>query len=273
MTVTTTTAPASSADLAAAAALPLPRPVRLLAHQLRFEVRAHRRNPAFLGFTVAMPLLFLGIFGTLLGEETIAALAMQYGDFFVPNVVVLGLLSTCFASLGITLAIRRGTGELKRVRGTPLPPWIVLAALALEAAALGALVSLVVVGCGRWWFGVDVPSPAPFAALLVVAAPSLAALGVAVATFVRRPENGPAATNLLLWPVAFISGSFTFVPEGSMLHRIAQLLPVRHLNDAALAATHPGGATVEWGALAMVAGWGLIGVAVSVRRFRWTPAT
>ena len=149
---------------------------------------------------------------------------------------------------------------------------MVLAGLALEAAALGVAVSLLVVACGRWWFGVALPAPLPFVALLVVAAPSLAALGVAVATFVRRPENGPAATNLLLWPVAFISGTFTFVPEGSVLDRIAQVMPVRHLNQAALAATRPGGATVAWGALAVVAVWGLIGAAVAARRFRWQPA-
>lgn len=250
---------------------PSPSAVRLLVHQIRYELRAHRRNPVLIGFTVAMPLAFLGIFGLLLGDETVGPLALQYREFFVPNVVVLALLSTCFAALGIALAVRRGTGELKRVRGTPLPPWIVLAALGGQAAAMGAVVATAVVACGRWWFGVEVPAAGPFLVFLLVATPSLSALGVAVATFVRRPENGPAATNLLLWPVAFISGTFTWVPEGSVLHRLAQLFPVRHLNEVALAATHPGGARVAATSLAIVAVWGLIGVAIAVRRFRWEP--
>jgi ABC-2 type transport system permease protein len=250
-----------------------PNGLRLLAHQLRYELRTARRNVVLIGFTLAMPLMMLGIFGLLLGSDTIGPLAMTYRQFFVPNVVVLALLSSCFASLGISLAIRRGTGELKRLRGTPLPPWVALAALCLQAAITGSLVAAVVVACGRWWFGVAPPAVAPFLTLLAVSTLALSAMGVAVATFITRPENGPAATNILLWPVAFISGTFTWVPKGSALDHLASALPVRHLNTAALAATSTGGSHVAWRALAMVAAWGGIGAVVAVRRFRWEPAT
>lgn len=243
----------------------------LLVHQLRYEGRIALRNPSFLGFTIALPLAFLGIFGTILGDITLEPISLAYREFFVPNVVVLALLSACFASLGITLAIRRATGELKRVRGTPLPPWIVLAALAAQAAILGALVSSIVLITARLWWGIALPDPVPFAVLLAVTTPSLAALGTAVATFIRRPENAPAATNLLLWPVAFISGTFIPVPEGSPLHQLAQLLPVQHLNDAAIATMHPDGAQIPWTALAVVATWGTVGAAMAIARFRWEP--
>ena len=261
MTATTTIAPTVRKG----------RTVHLVAHQLRYETRIALRNPSFLGFTIALPLAFLGIFGTILADVTLEPISLAYRDFFVPNVVVLALLSSCFASLGITLAIRRATGELKRVRGTPLPPWIVLAALAAQATLLGALVSMIVLATARLWWGVALPDAVPFALLLAVAAPSLAALGTAVATFIRRPENAPAATNLLLWPVAFISGTFTPVPETSPLHQLAQLLPVQHLNDAAIATMHPDGAHIPWTALAIVAAWGITGAAIAVSRFRWDP--
>lgn len=263
---TALTAPAAGSATTA----PPARPRGLLLHQLRYEVRAAGRNTVLLGFTLAMPLAFLGIFGTLLGGETVGPAAVAYQSFFVPNVVVLGLLSTCFASLGIALALRRATGELKRVRGTPAPPSVVLAALALETAGLGIVVSAAVVATGRLWWDVSLPSPVPFAVVVLVAAPSLAALGVAVATFIRRAENGPAATNLLLWPVAFISGSFTWVPPGSPLDRIAQLLPVRHLNQAMRSAfgDRP---SINLAALAAIAAWGAIGAAIAIARFRWEP--
>ena len=247
-----------------------PNGVRVLVHQLRFELRGARRNPVLLGFTIAMPLMMLGIFGLLLGNETMGAV-MTYRQFFVPNVVALGLLSSCFASLGIALAVRRGTGELKRLRGTPLPPWVALTALALHTAILGCVVAVLVVACGRLWFGVAPPAAVPFAALLSVATLSLSAMGIAVATFIGRPENGPAATNIVLWPVAFISGTFTWVPQGSALDRIADVLPVRHLNEAARAATAVGGAHIDWASLGMIAAWGVVGALVALRRFRWEP--
>lgn len=244
---------------------------RLLAHQARFELKAVLRNPLYLGFTLAMPLTMLATFSLLLGQETIEVLALAYKAFLVPNVVVLGLLSSCFASLGILLAIRRGTGELKRVRGTPVPPWVVLAAPALTAALLGCCAAVLVVATGRWVFGVELPVLGPFLVLLLVAPPCLAALGIAIATFVQRPENGPAVTNMVMWPVTFVSGTFTWVEPGTWLHRASQVLPVRHLNDAALAAFPAGGGTVRVSSLLALVAWGAGGAVVAVRRFGWDP--
>lgn len=244
---------------------------RMLAHQARFELRAALRNRVYLGFTLAMPLIMLVTFSVLLGQETIEALALAYQAFLVPNVVVLGLLSSCFASLGILLAIRRGTGELKRVRGTPVPPWVVLAAPALNAALVGCCSAVLVVATGRWVFGVDLPAIGPFLVLLLVAPPCLAAMGIAIATFVQRPENGPAVTNIVMWPVTFVSGTFTFVEPGTWLHRLSQALPVRHLNDAALATFPAGGGTVRVSSLVVLVAWGLVGAVVAVRRFGWDP--
>jgi ABC-2 type transport system permease protein len=173
----------------------------------------------------------------------------------------------------MALAIRRGSGELKRVRGTPLPPWITLAAIGLHTAILGIVIAVAIVLCGRWWFGVALPALLPMVALLVIATSSLSALGIAVATFIRRPENGPAVTNGLLWPVTFISGTFTYVPEGSILRRIAELMPVRHLNEAAFSASPVAGGQIDWPSLAIIAAWGAGGALVAVRRFRWEPAT
>jgi ABC-2 type transport system permease protein len=246
--------------------------LRRLAHQLRFEAIAAGRNPVYLGFTLAMPLTMLAIFSLLLSAETVGPLALTYREFLVPNVVVLGLLSSCFASVGIGLAIRRGTGELKRLRGTPLPPWVTLAALGCQAAALGILATIAVAAAGRFAFGVQSPALVPLGVVVAVAAPSLAALGIAIGTFIHRPQNGPAVTNLAMWPVAFISGTFTWVNEGSALHRISSMLPVRHLNDAALAAFPAGGGSVATTSLAVVAAWGVLGAVIATRRFSWEPS-
>lgn len=246
-------------------------PLRLLAHQLRYEVRSARRNPVLLGFTIAMPLAMLAIFGTLLADDTVGPMASSYRQFFTPNVVVLALVSTCFAAMGVSLAVRRQTGELKRLRGTPLPPWVALSAVALQTAALAVIAALAVALCARWWWGVDLPSSRAFAALLVVAAPSLAALGIAAATFIRRPENAPAATNMVLWPLAFISGTFMWVPPGSPLDRLAAVFPVRHLNSAAFAAFSSDDLHIAWSSLGVVLLWGVIGGAVAAAKFRWEP--
>ena len=57
-----------------------------------------------------------------------------------------------------------------------------------------------------------------------------------------------------------------------VLH-FADLFPVRHFFEAFFAAWDPltTGAGFEWGHLAIVAGWGLVGLVLAIRFFRWTP--
>jgi len=54
---------------------------------------------------------------------------------------------------------------------------------------------------------------------------------------------------------------------------VADVFPIRHFFEAFFAAWDPGtvGAGFEWGHLAVVGIWGLFGLAIAVRTFRWTP--
>lgn len=94
---------------------------------------------------------------------------------------------------------------------------------------------------------------------------AFATLGVAASTFVSRIESAPALTNLVLWPLVFVSGAFTDIPSGSPLHTVAIALPLRHFFDAMNDAF--GGRGFEWGGLAVMAGWGLAGAVLAA--IRW----
>jgi ABC-2 type transport system permease protein len=75
-------------------------------------------------------------------------------------------------------------------------------------------------------------------------------------------------------PLYFLSG--VFVPESEIptgvLH-IAAIFPIRHFFQAFFTAYDPltTGAGFEWGHLAIVALWGLAGVALTLKFFRWSP--
>jgi hypothetical protein len=57
------------------------------------------------------------------------------------------------------------------------------------------------------------------------------------------------------------------------MHGVALGFPVRHFREAMLASFAPRSATsgVPWGHLAVVALWGVAGLVVAVRTFRWAP--
>jgi ABC-2 type transport system permease protein len=50
------------------------------------------------------------------------------------------------------------------------------------------------------------------------------------------------------------------------------VFPVQHLVAAISHGFLPGSTGVAWGDLAILAAWGLGGLAVALKRFRWTPA-
>jgi ABC-2 type transport system permease protein len=77
----------------------------------------------------------------------------------------------------------------------------------------------------------------------------------------------------MLLPLYFVSG--VFIPEDEISNGMvafADLFPVRHFFDAFLDAYVPvGGPAVSWDNLAVVAAWGIAGLLLAVKFFRWTP--
>ena len=75
-------------------------------------------------------------------------------------------------------------------------------------------------------------------------------------------------------PLYFLSGVFipeSEIPDGVL--KFADFFPIRHFFEAFFASYDPvaSGSGFEWGHLAIVAAWGVLGLAIAVRTFRWTP--
>jgi ABC-2 type transport system permease protein len=251
-------------------------PVRLALDQLVLEQKRFWRNPASAIFTVAFPIFFLVIFGSLNANDRLKQLGnINFNQFFTPNIVAFGLMSACLVNLGINLPFRRDTGLLKRMRGTPLPiPSFVFGLLA-NAFLVSAILTVVVMTFGAVVYNVVFPlSHLPDLVLvLVVGAASFSALGIAIASLVPNADAGPAIVNAIFFPLVFLSGTFFPVGPGSVLAKIGSFFPVRPFLQAIFATFDPleVGSRLHWGNLAVVAAWGVVASIVAVRRFRWEP--
>jgi ABC-2 type transport system permease protein len=250
---------------------------QLALHQFRFDQKVFWRNPATVFFTVMFPVMFLVLLGVIVNGQTIHAQGgIDATTYFVPAVITLALVSATMVNLAMSLTILREGGILKRLRGTPLPSWVFIAGRIGNALITSLLMFVLVTALGRALFGVPVPwSQLPeLIATLIVASASFCALGVALASFIPSRDAAPAITNLVVFPLYFLSG--VFIPESEIpsgVLRIADLFPIRHLFDALLAGFDPstGSGGFQAGDLAVVAAWGFLGLAVALRRFRWEP--
>jgi ABC-2 type transport system permease protein len=249
----------------------------LVWHQFRYDQKAFWRDPASVFFTVMLPVIFLFIFATIFGNDTIDELGgVKVTTYYVPAIISLAVISATFVSPAMSLVEDRENGVLKRVRGTPLPSAVFIAGRVGNAIVVSLVMVIVVTILGRLVYGVEVPTETIPGVIvtLVVGAASFACLGFAMTAIIPSQDAAPAITNAIALPLYFISGIFipeNEIPDGVL--SVADAFPVRHFFEAFFAAFDPAttGVGIEWGELAIVAGWGLAGLLLAIRFFRWAP--
>ena len=109
--------------------------------------------------------------------------------------------------------------------------------------------------------------------MILFGAAAFAALGVAITAFVRSADGSSAVVNAIYLPMAFISGAFFSTEDmPAFLQAISEVLPLTHLLRLIRATFIEGeGLPGLAGPLLAVALWGLVGLAIAIRRFRWEP--
>jgi ABC-2 type transport system permease protein len=252
---------------------------RLVWHELRFDLKTFRRSPAALFFALVLPVMFLVVFVSIFGNDTIELPGLKLvkgSTYYVPGIVTLGVISATFTNLAISLTASRERGLLKRVRKTPLPAWVFMAGRTAASVAASMLVVVVLVGLGRLAYGVAVPRAALAGVLLAIVIGGLAfsALGFALSGAIPSENAATPIANAIILPLYFISG--IFIPDEQIpdnVRRVAGVFPVKALYDAFLTAFDPAtaGVGVDWGALGVVAAWGTAGAIVAAWTFRWSP--
>ena len=121
-------------------------------------------------------------------------------------------------------------------------------------------------------FGVDIfPRLLPAAIVtLVLGGIAMSAIGLAVASFIRRAESAPIAANLTLFPLLFVSGIFYPIEsEPQWLQDLAHIFPLSHFVQAfdACFSPHTTGSGFSAGHLGALVRLGRGGGFVAVRRF------
>jgi ABC-2 type transport system permease protein len=185
-----------------------------------------------------------------------------------------GAATTAFAGLALILVARRELGILKRIRSTPLPPATYLVAVLTSIMVVFALQAVSLFVLGKVLKSTPWPHNVVSLALaLALGAAVFAALGLALTGFIRSLEGSSAIVNVIVLPMAFLSGSFgptRHYPQA--LRAIGAVLPLKPLIDL-INAIYLHGQQI-WDrprAVAILIAWGIFGMAVAIRKFRWEP--
>jgi ABC-2 type transport system permease protein len=242
--------------------------VRLFLHQLRTEQLLFWRSREAAIFIFLFPLMFYVLLGAVYSGE--------HEGHSASTVLLVGMLgysaaNTAFAGVALQLVFRREMRVLKRLRATPLPARTLVGAFLTSTMIVFALQSSVLVALALGFYDAEAPEHwLTLVGALAAGAACFGGLGVATASLIRSQEGSSAVVNLVLLPMGFLAGAF--IPRSEYpewVRDIGRALPLGQLLDLVSAAYY-GSGLGAW-VLPVLLAWGVAGVAIAARRFRWEP--
>lgn len=251
----------------------------LIARQVRYQLLLFWRTPIALFFTLLLPLVMLVLFGAIFGSdqiETGSAGVWKVSQFYVGGLAAFTAVSATYTNLATMLPIRRDEGIVKRWRGTPLPTSAYLAGFVISAVVLALVGMVIMVSVGVVLYDVQVQAAKIPAALLTfgVGVSAFAALGIAVASIAPTASAAGSLANATLLPLAFMSDVFIQDDEPPRwMELVGDAFPLKPFAQSMQDALNPvvGGSGFDAGRTAFIALWGVVGVVLAAKFFRWEP--
>jgi ABC-2 type transport system permease protein len=157
--------------------------------------------------------------------------AIQY---LTPGILSWGLATSAIFGSALTLVNWRKKQVLRRIRLAPVSTGTVISSRLLVTIGTSVLQAILFVAvamtpvfglklAGQWWLALP---------LLVLGSLSFFSIGVLVGSIAKSEEAATGITNVIVLPMAFLSGTFFPVQNAPQwLQTVSEVLPLRHLND------------------------------------------
>jgi len=211
-----------------------------------------------------------------LQAEQVEASSLKAIQYLTPALLSWSVATSAVFGAAMTLVSWRRRQVLRRLRLAPVAPLTVLTSrlgvafsvALLQAAVFIAIASTPLFGLrlsGQWWLAVP---------LLAIGTVAFFAIGMLAGSFAKTEEAANAVANLLVLPMAFLSGTFFPIDAAPRwLQIVSNTFPLRHLTDGMLdvmVRDQGVGALLRPGAV--LVGFAVVLAAVALPLFRWDDA-
>ena len=212
----------------------------------------------------------------VLDPEQVEDQSLKTIQYVTPGLLGWAIATGAMFGAALTLVTWRQKKILRRLRLSPVSTATIAGARVAVSVAVALAQTGIFIGVASlpyfglrlsayWWMAV----PLVFAGTL-----AFLSLGLLVGSFAKTPEAASAVANLIVLPMAFLSGAF-FPLQGapSWLQTISQALPLRHLVDGMLAVMVRGQTPASvLPQIGILLAFALIVSAIAVTLFRWEDA-
>lgn len=210
----------------------------------------------------------------LLTIEPIAVTSdrMSNLDFLLPGILGMSLMQLGLFGTAPQIVQLREQQVLRRIGATPLPRAVLLASQVMLRITIGATQTALILIVGVLIFDVTiVGNVAALAGVALLGALMFVAMGYMVAGFARTQESVAGISQMINFPMMFLSGIFfplEFMP--AWLRPVVNALPLTYLADALRQIMVGAAPLFSLGLDVLVVVAWLVGCAtLAVRYFRW----
>lgn len=155
-------------------------------------------------------------------------------QYITPGIMSWGVAVTAVFGAALTLVSWRKKQVLRRIRLAPVSPPTVLSARVVVTFGVAIVQALVFIGVGllpvfglkltgTWWLAIPV---------FLLGILAFFAIGMLVGAFCKTEEAATGAANIVVLPMAFLSGTFFPIDQAPpWMQSVSNVFPLRHMND------------------------------------------
>lgn len=195
------------------------------------ETRLFFRERQAVVWTFLFPILMIWLFGEMFGGQKVDG--RSFSDIYIPSWIAVNLLTTSLYTIGTTLSTYRQTGILRRLRATPLRPFVVLGSHVFYGLIVFVMSAIVLAAFGFLFFHLSIPKYLAGTLLaILVSIMALFPFGLFMANLAKNARTAAAMSTLLLNVMIFLSGAtFPLQMMPKLLRDVAYVLPLYYVID------------------------------------------
>jgi ABC-2 type transport system permease protein len=202
--------------------------------------------------------------------------SLQAIQYFTPGLLGWAVATGAMFGAALTLVTWRQKKILRRLRLSPVSTGTIVGARVGVSIVIALVQTAIFIGIALlpffglqlsayWWMSIP---------LIIVGTLAFLSIGLLAGSFSKTPEAASAVANLIVLPMAFLSGAF-FPLQGApgWLQTVSQAMPLRHLVDGMLAVMVRGqGPAAVLPQIGILLAFAAVVSVIAVSLFRWDDA-
>ncbi|WP_110513360.1 ABC transporter permease [Herpetosiphon llansteffanensis] len=217
------------------------------------------------GITQSKPMLTMQV-------QSVLSSQIRGIDLLIPGILAMSIMQLGLFATAQPMIAMRTQGVLKRFNATPLPRWMLLVSYVAMRLTIGLLQTIIIIAVGKLMFDVAIlGSIVALLGWLLLSILMFIAIGFFVAAIAKTEESGNAITQLINFPMLFLSGVFfpvTGLPD--WLQVVVKAFPLTYTVDS-LKQVMINAPPINTPLVNLVVqlGWLVVMTVLSIRFFKW----